>query len=85
MKCNVGGLDKKLRIIAGVVIILLGTYITDTQNFSLGVVIQIVGSIIFATGIFNFCPAYKFLNINTYNESKDSCCSGSSCCDSKDD
>lgn len=80
MKCNVGGIDKKIRIIAGVLIILVGTYITDHNNFALGVVIQIIGSIFFATGIFNFCPAYKLFKFNTYNETKDSCCSDNKCC-----
>ncbi len=50
MKCNVGGIDRRLRIIAGVVIIAAGVYF---QNW-----LGAIGLIPLATGIIGWCPAY---------------------------
>ncbi|NOQ81774.1 MAG: DUF2892 domain-containing protein [Methylophaga sp.] len=50
MKCNVGGIDRRLRIIAGVVIIALGIYF---QNW-----LGAIGLIPLLTGIIGWCPAY---------------------------
>jgi Protein of unknown function (DUF2892) len=58
VKVNVGGIDRILRIIAGLVLI--------------GLVLQgligvwgWIGIILMATGIFSFCPAYGLLGIKT--------------------
>ena len=50
MKCNVGGADRMIRIIAGVVIILLGFYFQSWWGA--------VGVIPILTGTFRWCPAY---------------------------
>ena len=57
MKANVGGIDKVLRIVAGLGLIawaLMG-----------GPVWAWVGVVPLATGLFNVCPAYSLLGINT--------------------
>ena len=57
MKSNVGGFDKLLRIAAGLALIawaLLG-----------GPVWAWLGLVPLATGLFNFCPLYSLLGINT--------------------
>ena len=57
MKSNVGGFDKLLRIAAGLALIawaLLG-----------GPVWAWLGVVPLATGLFNFCPLYSLLGINT--------------------
>jgi hypothetical protein len=57
MKANVGGIDRVLRIAAGVALIawaLLG-----------GPVWAWIGVVALATGVINFCPAYTLLGINT--------------------
>lgn len=58
MKSNVGGIDKWLRILVGVVLILLA--LTGTVGAW-----GWVGVVPLATGIFNFCPAYRLLGMNT--------------------
>ena len=58
MKSNVGGIDKILRILAGVVLIVLA--LTGTIGAW-----GWIGVVPLATGLFNFCPAYKLLGINT--------------------
>ena len=57
MKSNVGGIDKLLRIGAGIGLIawaLLG-----------GPVWAWIGVVPLATGLFNFCPLYTLIGINT--------------------
>lgn len=58
MKVNVGGADRILRIVAGLV--LIGLAITGTIG-----VWGWVGVIILATGVFSFCPAYSLIGVKT--------------------
>ncbi len=58
MDKNVGGIDRLLRIIAGVALIawvLLGAGPTWAW----------IGVVPLLTGLFNFCPAYTVFGINT--------------------
>ena len=58
MKINVGGADRLLRVIAGLVLI----------GLTLMGIIGIwgwIGLILLATGLFSFCPAYSILGIKT--------------------
>ena len=57
MQANVGGADKWLRIVVGLALIawaLMG-----------GPVWAWIGVAPLATGLFNFCPLYKLVGINT--------------------
>ncbi|MDR5875725.1 DUF2892 domain-containing protein [Halomonas sp. CUBES01] len=58
MKSNVGNIDKILRILVGLTLILLA--ILGTVG-----VWGWIGILPLATGLFNFCPAYKLIGINT--------------------
>ncbi len=58
MKINVGGADRVLRIVAG--LLLIGLTITGTIG-----VWGWVGVIVLATGIFSFCPAYSLMGVKT--------------------
>lgn len=58
MKSNVGGADKIARIVIGALLI----------GLALAGVIGAwgwIGVLPLATGLFNFCPAYRLLGINT--------------------
>ena len=59
MKSNVGGIDRILRIAAGLV--LFGLAITNV----VGMWGYIVGGIVLATGVFSFCGAYTLFGLNT--------------------
>ncbi|HQR87473.1 MAG: hypothetical protein B7Y59_05520 [Burkholderiales bacterium 35-55-47] len=59
MTANVGGIDRILRIVAGLVLIALAA--TDV----VGMWGYIVGGIVLATGVIRFCGAYTLLGINT--------------------
>jgi len=58
MKANVGGIDRILRIVAGLALITLAaTGVVGAWGF--------LGVIPLATGLFRFCGAYTLLGINT--------------------
>mgnify|MGYP000146033290 FL=1 len=59
MTANVGGLDRILRIVAGLVfIVLAATNVVGMWGY-------IVGGVVLATGVFRFCGAYTLLGVNT--------------------
>ena len=58
MSINVGGVDKVLRIVLGVVLIALVFVGPQTPWGWLGLVPLL-------TGLFNFCPLYAILGVNT--------------------
>ncbi len=60
MKCNVGKTDRILRIIAGLIIAILGVVFNTWWG--------LVGLIPLVTGLFAICPAYLLLRINTAGE-----------------
>jgi hypothetical protein len=58
MKANVGGFDRALRIMVGLVLVIM----------TIGDVIGpwgYLGLVVLATGLFRFCGAYTFMGINT--------------------
>ena len=58
MKSNVGGIDRVLRLVVGLV--LIGLAATGTVG-----IWGWIGVIPLATGLFRFCPAYTLLGMNT--------------------
>lgn len=69
MKFNVGGADRMLRILVGLV--LIGLAITGAVG-----VWGWIGIVPLATGLFRFCPIYPLLGINTAGNGS---CGGGSC------
>lgn len=57
MKCNVGGTDRALRVLAGVALLVLG-FVFHTYW-------GLVGIVPLFTGLFRFCPAYTLFKIDT--------------------
>lgn len=58
MKLNVGGIDRILRIVVGIVLIAL------TLMGTIGVW-GWIGIVPLVTGLFKFCPLYSVLGMNT--------------------
>jgi len=58
MKANVGGTDKTIRIILGIVLLAL-VFVGPKTPWGW------IGLIPLLTGLFNFCPAWALLKINT--------------------
>lgn len=63
MGCNVGGLDRKLRILVGVVILLIGMGMSSWW--------ALVGLIPLITGIMGWCPAYLLFGASTCKTDSD--------------
>ena len=58
MKCNVGGIDRILRIVIGLVLVILAA--TGTVGWW-----GWLGLIPIGTGLFRFCPLYPLLGISS--------------------
>ena len=58
MKLNVGGIDRILRIVVGLVLIALA--VTGTVGWW-----GWLGVVPLATGLFRFCPMYRLLGMST--------------------
>jgi cadmium resistance protein CadD (predicted permease) len=63
--CNVGGIDRALRIIVGLALLSL-VFIGDKVPFiGENVIWGWVGIVPLVTGVFRFCPAYALFGIKT--------------------
>jgi len=60
MKANVGGADKILRIVAGLGLLSLILILEGNARWW-----GLVGLVPLATGLFNFCPLYALIGVNT--------------------
>lgn len=57
MKANVGGFDKWIRVVAGLALI--------AWALTGGPVWAWIGVVPLATGLFNFCPLYRLIGVNS--------------------
>jgi hypothetical protein len=57
MTVNVGGFDKILRIIAGLVVIVLGIIYGSWWGLA--------GVVLLGTGLLNYCPVYSLIKFST--------------------
>lgn len=63
MKINESGMDRILRVVAGIILIAL--YLAGVVTGGLGIVLLIVGAVALLTGVVGFCPLYALLKIKT--------------------
>jgi len=62
MKANVGGIDKVLRIVVGIVLLALIFVLRNESGLWLW---GLIGIVPLVTGLMNWCPAYSILGLNT--------------------
>jgi hypothetical protein len=60
MAANVGGIDRTLRIVVGIVVLALFFVLEGNARYW-----ALVGFVPLFTGLFRFCPAYTLLGMNT--------------------
>jgi len=60
MAANVGGIDRTLRIVVGIVVLALFFVLEGNARYW-----ALVGVVPLFTGLFRFCPAYSLLGMNT--------------------
>lgn len=63
MKPNVGGLDRALRIIAGLALLILGIFVIKSSGWMIASII--LGAVLFLTGLLRFCALYLICGANT--------------------
>ena len=63
MTCNVGGIERPIRILFG--ILLLGVGVFANLSLIVTAVTLMVGSIALVTGVIGFCPLWTLLGMNT--------------------
>jgi hypothetical protein len=68
MKRNIGGLDKTIRLLIAVVIVILAY--ADKINGKLALVLLIFAAVLVITSIINFCPLWAIFKLNTLGKKK---------------
>lgn len=67
MKCNVGGIDRVLRIVVGLTLIgLAASNVVGVWGW--------IGIVPLLTGLFRFCPLYPLLGVNSCGTDGDGGC-----------
>ena len=68
-KKNEGAVDRIIRAIAGIVILIIGIY--EFKSLAvLGIILIIVGAVLIITAITGFCLLYTLLGISTCTDCK---------------
>ena len=68
MQANVGGIDRAIRYLLVLVIILL--FATGKVHGALAVVLGIIGLMLLITAFIRYCPLYPLLRISTVKKQK---------------
>ena len=63
MSINVGGMDRLIRVVIGLILIALGLFHVFTGTAA--IVAYVVAAIAIITGTARFCPAWAMFGINT--------------------
>lgn len=63
MTCNVGGIERPIRIVLGILLIGIGAF-AGLPPIGTGITLAI-GTIALVTGTIGFCPAWSLFGINT--------------------
>jgi hypothetical protein len=63
MTCNVGGVERPIRIVVGIALLGIGAF-AGLPPVGNGIVL-VLGTIALVTGATGFCPAWTLLGINT--------------------
>jgi len=63
MTCNVGGIERPIRIVVGIVALGIGAF-AGLSPVGAGVAF-VVGTIALVTGAIGFCPLWTLMGINT--------------------
>ncbi len=70
MKCNVGGMDRTGRIVAGIVLLLVGLLLPSLET-TWRIVVLLIAAVALVTAIVRFCPANGLFGINTCERKKE--------------
>jgi hypothetical protein len=68
MKKNMGGIDRIIRLILAIAVLVL--YLTGNIAGTLALILGILAIIFFLTSVVGFCPLYVIFNISTTKKKK---------------
>jgi Protein of unknown function (DUF2892) len=63
MNCNLGGIERPIRIVAGILLIGVGAFAGLPVEAT--VAVFVLGTIALVTGAIGYCPVWTLLGINT--------------------
>jgi hypothetical protein len=63
MKLNMGSVDRVIRVVAAILLIVLG--LTGVLSGTLAIVGYVLGAVLLLTSAVGFCPLYALFNIRT--------------------
>ena len=67
MTCNVGGIEKPIRLVGGLLLVGVGAF-GGLSGVGMGVALTL-GGVFLATGLIGYCPLTSLLGINTCHSS----------------
>jgi hypothetical protein len=62
VKLNEGSVDRIIRVVAGIILLVVGIVVVKG---TIGIVLDVVGGILLVTGAVGFCPLYALFHLNT--------------------
>lgn len=68
MTRNMNDLDKNIRMFGGGGAAILGIILLITGATVIGLLLAVVGGVLFTTSQINFCPIYRVIGFSTYKE-----------------
>ena len=63
MTCNVGGIERTIRMIAGLAFLAIATFAALPLGWMIA--FYVIGAVALVTGAIGFCPAWRLIGINT--------------------
>lgn len=66
MERNMNDLDKKIRMFGGGGAAVLGLILLISGTVAIGLLLAVVGGVLFTTSMINFCPIYRAIGFSTY-------------------
>lgn len=66
MKPNENGIDRLLRLVLGIVLIVVSfRWFSLTDGSITGIILAIIGAVLLLTGLVGYCPAYRLVGMST--------------------
>jgi hypothetical protein len=68
MKKNMGSVDRMIRLILALVIVIL--FLSNIIMGTLAIVLMVIAAILVLTSLISFCPLYALFGVNTCSKKK---------------
>ena len=70
MTRNVGLMDKRIRIVLSIILVIVGIVLSQSSGIVALIVPVVIAAILMATVLMNWCPIYSLIKFSTFKESK---------------